>query len=79
MRRGLCVQTIFTEAVVDGCLLVSGLFHHPDLQPAPQDDSGIPLYHLIHLGLEVLKVEGGQKAQGSKVEGHDRRHTALEK
>lgn len=37
----------------------------------------LTLYHLIHLGLEVLKVEGGQKAQGSKVEGHDRRHTAL--
>lgn len=37
----------------------------------------LTLYHLIHLGLEVLKVEWGQKAQGSKVEGHNRRHTAL--
>lgn len=73
LPSALCVQAVLTEAIMDG----SRLFHDPDLQPAPQDDHGIPLYHLIHLGLEVLKVERSQEAQGAKVEGHNRRHTAL--
>ena len=64
---------------MDGSLLVSGMFHHPDLQLAPQDNCGIPLYHLIHLGLEVLKVKRGQEAQGAKVESYNRRCTAVER
>jgi hypothetical protein len=37
----------------------------------------LTLYHLSNLGLEVLKVEWGQEAQGAQMERHDRRHAAL--